>query len=42
MRVLDRIAAGGIDPGTEGTPDDGAPAIGVTIERAKRSGGHGH
>lgn len=38
MEVLDRIAAGGIDPGTEGSPEDGAPAIGVTIERAKRSG----
>ncbi len=24
-----------IDPGTEGTAEDGAPAIGVTIERAK-------
>ncbi|WP_152363938.1 peptidylprolyl isomerase [Microlunatus speluncae] len=35
LRVLDKIAAGGIDPGTEGTPEDGAPAVGVTIERAK-------
>ncbi|KGN37881.1 peptidylprolyl isomerase [Knoellia subterranea] len=40
MKVLDTIVAGGIDPGTEGTPEDGAPAIGATIERAKRSGGH--
>ncbi|MGG5260958.1 peptidylprolyl isomerase [Phycicoccus avicenniae] len=31
MRVLDRIAAGGIDPGTDGTPEDGAPALPVTI-----------
>ena len=38
MEVLDAIAAGGIDPGTEGTPEDGAPAIGATIERAKRTG----
>ncbi|MDT0212830.1 peptidylprolyl isomerase [Rothia sp. ARF10] len=38
MEVLDAIAAGGIDPGTEGTPQDGAPASGVTIERAKRTG----
>jgi peptidyl-prolyl cis-trans isomerase B (cyclophilin B) len=35
MQVLDEIAAGGIDPGTEGTPEDGAPASRVTIERAK-------
>ena len=35
MRVLDEIAAGGIDPGTEGTPEDGAPASPVTILRAK-------
>lgn len=35
LKVLDKIAAGGIDPGAEGTPVDGAPAIGVTIERAK-------
>ncbi|CAN7283854.1 peptidylprolyl isomerase [Knoellia sp. LjRoot47] len=38
MKVLDTIAAGGIDAGTEGTEQDGAPAIGVTIERAKRTG----
>lgn len=38
MAVLDTIADGGIDPGTEGTPQDGAPAIGATIERAKRTG----
>jgi peptidyl-prolyl cis-trans isomerase B (cyclophilin B) len=35
MKVLDEIAAGGIDPGTEGTPQDGAPASPVVIERAK-------
>lgn len=35
MKVLDEIAAGGIDPGTEGTPEDGAPANPVVIERAK-------
>ncbi|GAB3755413.1 peptidylprolyl isomerase [Microlunatus parietis] len=35
LEVLDKIAAGGIDPGTEGTPEDGAPALGVTIKRAK-------
>ncbi|MFC7625037.1 peptidylprolyl isomerase [Microlunatus sp. GCM10028923] len=35
LAVLDKIAAGGIDPGAEGTPEDGAPALGVTIERAK-------
>ena len=35
MQVLDEIAAGGIDPGTEGTPEDGAPANPVTILRAK-------
>lgn len=34
LRTLDRIAAGGIDPGTDGTPEDGAPAVGVTIYRA--------
>ena len=38
MKVLDTIAAGGIDPGTEGTEQDGAPALGVTIERAHRTG----
>lgn len=38
MEVLDAIAAGGIDPGTEGTAQDGTPAVGVTIERAKRTG----
>ncbi|GGB79059.1 peptidylprolyl isomerase [Knoellia flava TL1] len=38
MEVLDAIAAGGIDPGTEGSPQDGTPAVGVTIERAKRTG----
>jgi peptidyl-prolyl cis-trans isomerase B (cyclophilin B) len=36
MQVLDEIAAGGIDPGTEGTPEDGAPKVPVHIERAKR------
>lgn len=40
MEVLDTIAAGGIDPGTEGTPEDGAPAIGATITRAHRTGTH--
>ncbi|QIM21090.1 peptidylprolyl isomerase [Phycicoccus sp. HDW14] len=34
MRVLDRIAAGGIDPGTDGTPEDGAPARPVLIRSA--------
>lgn len=38
MQVLDQIAAGGIDPGTEGTPQDGAPALTTVIERAKRTG----
>ncbi|MTB70585.1 hypothetical protein GGG17_01050 [Arsenicicoccus sp. MKL-02] len=38
MQVLDQIAAGGIDPGTEGTPEDGAPALTTVIERAKRTG----
>lgn len=38
LAVLDKIAAGGIDPGTEGTPEDGTPAIGVTINRAKPGG----
>jgi peptidyl-prolyl cis-trans isomerase B (cyclophilin B) len=38
MRVLDKIAAGGIDPGTEGTPEDGAPKLKTTIERAKSGG----
>ncbi|MGL5929251.1 MAG: peptidylprolyl isomerase [Dermatophilaceae bacterium] len=33
MRVLDEIAAGGIDPGTEGTVEDGAPALPVDIRR---------
>ena len=36
MQVLDQIAAGGIDPGTDGTAEDGAPATPVHIERAKR------
>jgi len=40
MAVLDRIAAGGIDPGTEGTAQDGAPVVPVVIERAKRNGVH--
>jgi peptidyl-prolyl cis-trans isomerase B (cyclophilin B) len=40
LRVLDEIAAGGIDPGTEGTAEDGAPANPVHIERAKRGGSH--
>lgn len=39
MRVLDEIAAGGIDPGEEGTPEDGMPASPVHIDRAKL--GHG-
>ncbi len=38
MQVLDQIAAGGIDPGTEGTPQDGAPALTTVIEREKRTG----
>lgn len=36
MQVLDAIASGGIDPGDEGTTEDGAPASAVVIERAKR------
>ena len=41
MKVLDAIAAGGVATTDEGYPEDGAPAIGVTIERAKRTGvGH--
>jgi Peptidyl-prolyl cis-trans isomerase (rotamase) - cyclophilin family len=35
MDVLDHIAAGGVDPGTDGTPEDGAPALTTIIERAK-------
>jgi peptidyl-prolyl cis-trans isomerase B (cyclophilin B) len=35
MQVLDEIAAAGIDPGTEGTQEDGMPASPVHIERAK-------
>ncbi|SDP57381.1 peptidyl-prolyl cis-trans isomerase B (cyclophilin B) [Pedococcus dokdonensis] len=42
LQVLDRIAAGGIDPGTEGTPEDGAPALRTEIERATFGAGHGH
>lgn len=38
MQVLDQIAAGGVATGDEGYPEDGAPAISVTIERAKRTG----
>ena len=40
MEVLDKIAAAGIDPGTDGTPEDGTPALRTEIERA-RLGGHG-
>ena len=35
MEVLDEIAAAGIDPGADGTAEDGAPASPVHIERAK-------
>ncbi|AKU18519.1 hypothetical protein VV02_00995 [Luteipulveratus mongoliensis] len=35
MKVLDKIAAGGIDPGTEGTPEDGSPKLTTIINRAK-------
>ncbi|KNX38919.1 hypothetical protein VV01_20165 [Luteipulveratus halotolerans] len=35
MRTLDKLAAGGIDPGAEGTPQDGTPVLTTTIERAK-------
>ncbi|MDF8263523.1 peptidylprolyl isomerase [Luteipulveratus flavus] len=35
MRTLDKIAAGGIDPGTEGTAEDGTPRLTTTIDRAK-------
>ncbi|MGN6413062.1 peptidylprolyl isomerase [Flexivirga sp.] len=35
MTVLDKIAGGGVDPGTDGTPEDGAPALTTIIERAK-------
>ena len=42
MKVLDAIAAGGIDPGTEGTTEDGMPALRTEIEHARRSGHHGH
>jgi len=35
MKVLDAIAAGGIDPGTDGTAEDGMPALRTEIERAK-------
>lgn len=38
MRVLDTIAAGGVAPGDGGYPEDGAPAMTTTIERAKRTG----
>lgn len=37
MAVLDRIAAAGVDPASEGAPEDGAPALSVTIERAQRT-----
>ena len=40
MQVLDAIAAGGIDPGTEGTTEDGTPKLRTEIERARLSG-HG-
>ncbi|GAA1796567.1 peptidylprolyl isomerase [Nostocoides veronense] len=39
MAVLDKIAAAGVAPGDEGYPEDGAPAMATTIERAKRTGG---
>lgn len=35
MKVLDAIAAGGVDPTSEDAPEDGAPALATTIERAK-------
>lgn len=35
MKVLNKIAGGGVDPGTDGTPEDGAPALTTIIERAK-------
>lgn len=41
MKVLDAIADGGIDPGTDGTPEDGMPALRTEIERAKVSGHSG-
>ncbi|XLW76759.1 peptidylprolyl isomerase [Arsenicicoccus dermatophilus] len=31
MKVLDQIAAGGIDPGPDGTPEDGRPRLTTTI-----------
>ena len=38
MRVLEEIAAAGVDPADEGAPEDGAPALRTVIERAKRTG----
>lgn len=38
MRVLDKIAAAGVDPAAEDAPEDGAPALATTIERAKPGG----
>lgn len=38
MRVLDRIAAAGVDPASEDAPEDGAPKLATTIERAKSGG----
>lgn len=38
MAVLDKIAAAGVAPGDGGYPEDGAPAMTTTIERAKRTG----
>lgn len=38
MAVLDAIAAGGIDPGTEGTTEDGSPRLATTIVSVDRSG----
>ncbi|NNG40947.1 peptidylprolyl isomerase [Flexivirga sp. ID2601S] len=35
MKVLDQVAAGGIDPGADGTPEDGSPKLTTIIERAK-------
>ncbi|WP_109506669.1 peptidylprolyl isomerase [Nocardioides speluncae] len=35
MRVLDRIAAGGVDPADPGAPLDGLPAIDVEVDRVR-------
>lgn len=38
LRVLDKIAAGGVDPSAQDAPEDGPPALETTIERAKSGG----